>query len=172
MLSHGGRWHWQFSADLWERGGRPSRQVASTLSALESEAGGRPWALGHAFTPAASAGGTVYICNLLCWLTLQDTQVMFAVLLTCLLINVPILIAFCRQDVRPDLWCHSGCLPGTRLSQQSGLWWVAQTISYLYAGYFLKKKSNSRRGLVLKLGCKNYTSISAATYMTVHWRYD
>ena len=41
--------------------------------------------------------------------------------------------------------------------------------------YFLitaPKKKNLRRRLALKLERKIYTSVSAATYMTVHWRYN
>ena len=41
--------------------------------------------------------------------------------------------------------------------------------------YFLitaPKKNNLRRRFVLKLERKNYTPVSAATYMTVHWRYN
>ena len=34
-----------------------------------------------------------------------------------------------------------------------------------------KKKKKLRHGLALKLECKINTSMSAATYMTVHWRY-
>ena len=52
---------------------------------------------------------------------------------------------------------------------------TARHSSYIITVYFLitapKKKKNLRHGLALKLEHKNYTSISAATYMTVHWHY-
>ena len=44
--------------------------------------------------------------------------------------------------------------------------------SYHILSNYSAKKNNLRHHLALKLEHKNYTSVSAATYMTVHWCYN